>query len=118
MARTVLTVQETTRAGLAVAFVSGDTANGHSFDNSSHRVMLEVKNAGGSPINVTIETVQSIDGNAVADLVVVCPATTGDVIIGPFRADVYDQTDKTVNVDLSDDTSVTIGAIMLGEINF
>ena len=45
-------------------------------------------------------------------------------MIGPFRADVYDQEDadsgvaKSVLVDLEADSGITLAAVELGEINF
>ncbi len=121
MARTVLTVQDVVRTGLAPSYASGDSANGHSFDNTRENVFIHIKNGDASPINATITTPNTVDGHAVADLVVVIPATTGDVMIGPFPAAVYDtiDTDPTpdidpaIFVDLSADTSVTIAAIKL-----
>ncbi len=121
MARTVLTVQDVVRTGLAPSYAAGDSANGHSFDNEGHNVFLQVKNADASPINVTIITPGTVDGHAIADLVVSIPATTGDKMIGPFPAAVYDtidtdpdpDIDPAIFVDLSADTSVTLAAIKL-----
>ncbi len=119
MARTVLTVQNIVRAGIDPTYSAGDAANGHSFDNTGHNVFVHIKNADASPINATIITPGTVDGLAIGDLVVVIPATTGNVMIGPFPAPVYDtidtdpdpDIDPAVFVDLSADTSVTLAAI-------
>ena len=59
MARTVLTVQPTVRGtGLAVAYAAGDQANGHSFDNSSHRVFIHIKNTNGATRDITFQPLE------------------------------------------------------------
>lgn len=113
MARTVLTVQSVARTGLTPAYVAGDQANGHMFDNTSQRVMIHVKNGGSSSIIVTIPTPGTVDALAIADLSVSVPAGA-ERMIGPFPRAVYDQAARTVWVDLSADTSVTLGAFRVG----
>ena len=121
MARDILTLQETLRTRLEVTYASGSTANGHTFDNRSQAVILHVINGGGSPINVTVQTPMTIDGKAVADDVIAV-TNAEDRFIGPFRNDLYGQAEqgmtKAVLVDLSDDTSVTLAAILIGDVNF
>ncbi len=122
MARGILALQEIVRTGVTPSLGAGDSANGHYFDNRSQEVYIQVKNGDASPINVTIVTPGTIDGMAIPDLVVVIPATTGDKLIGPFRNDLYGQAEqalsKAVIVDLSADTSVTIGAFVMGDVNY
>lgn len=121
MARDILTLQETLRTGLEVTYAAGSTANGHAFDNRGQAVILHVINGGGSPINVTINTPETVDGLAVDDQVIVV-TNAEDRFIGPFRNDLYGQAEqgmtKAVLVDLSDDTSVTLAAIQIGSVNF
>lgn len=121
-ARGILTLQEIVRTGVTPALVAGVSADGHYFDNRSQDVYIQVKNGDGSPITVTINTPGLIDGMAIPDLEVVVPATTGDKLIGPFRNDLYGQAEqalsKAVLVDLSADTSVTLGAFVLGDVNY
>jgi mRNA-degrading endonuclease toxin of MazEF toxin-antitoxin module len=71
---------------------------------------VEVRNAAGAPINVTVETPIVQDGLALADLVVAIPATTGVKRIGPFPNSIYKQADGTVNINFSAVASVTCGA--------
>jgi hypothetical protein len=113
MARTVLNIQTVTRAGLEVAYQNGDLANGHSLDNASQKVIIHVKNASVGSINVTIPTPGTVDGLAVADLIVAVPASE-ERFIGPFPRNVYGQAGSLVFVDLSDDTTVTLAALQVG----
>jgi|SRR5215467_10132438 len=110
MARSILTAQLPVTSGLAPVY-SGADSNGSAFVNNGKR-FLHVKNASGSPINVTITNPALVDGQAAPNRVVSVPATTGDKMIGPFPS-VYNQQDGTnqVYVDYSAVTSVTAALI-------
>lgn len=109
MARTALVPQQVVRAGLTPVF-SAANADGHSVANDGH-VMLEVKNGSGAPITVTVQTPGTVDGLAIAELVVTIPATSGDKMIGPFQPGIYNQADGTIYVDFSAVTTVTVAAV-------
>lgn len=121
MARTVLTVQQISRLGLDVTYVSGNQSTGHSFDNTGHNVFLHVKNSNASTRDITITTPNTVDDLAVGDLVVTVPVTPGDTMIGPFPAALYDtidtdpdpDIDPAIFVDLSADAGITLAAIKL-----
>ncbi|MCK4821811.1 hypothetical protein KA005_38960, partial [bacterium] len=63
------------------------------------------------------------DGLAVAELIVSVPAGE-DWFIGPFRNDLYGQADsgneisKAVLLDIDQDSSVTLAALKLGDVNY
>jgi hypothetical protein len=59
--------------------------------NNDGKVFLHFKKTGAGGCNVTIQTPGNVDGLAIADRVVVVPATVGDVMIGPFPPSVYNQ---------------------------
>ena len=107
MARSILTAQVPTTAGITPTFGAADVL-GSAFVNNGKRY-LEVKNTSGSPVNVTIANPALVDGQAAPARVVSVPATTGDKMIGPFPS-VYTQPDGTnqVYVDFSAVTSVTV----------
>lgn len=111
MARTTQTVQQIVRTGLASALATPDLANGNQFANDG-MCFLYVKNAGGSPINVTVDTPGSVDGLAISNLVVAVP-NAGERMIGPFPPGIYNQSDGNVYVDWSSVTSVTAGVFRL-----
>lgn len=120
MPRTALTVQTTARTGLVATYTAASVANGHEFINSSEKVVLHVKNAGGGATVITIKTPGTVDGLAIADKTVTVSAGT-EAFIGPFDNDDYGQdgagsgTGATdVYIDLDVDTSVTLAAIKLG----
>jgi hypothetical protein len=122
-ARTELNVQEVDRDGLKVTYVSGDATNDHSWDNRSEDIFVHLINGGGSACVATFLTPKTVDGLLVADLIVSVPAGE-DWFIGPFRNDLYGQEDadaeitKAVLLDLDQDTTVTLAALKLGDVNF
>jgi hypothetical protein len=93
-------------AGVASGLITPSNAGGYSFVWTQGSV-LHVKNASGSPVNVTIHTnVVYADGLTLPDRVVAIPATTGDVYIGALQQSEYAQADGTVNVDFASSASV------------
>lgn len=113
MPRTALTVQTTSRAGLAAVYSPADAVNGNDFPNTGGE-FLHVKNTGAAPVTLTIPTPVTIDGLAVADRTVSIPATTGDLFIGPFDNSFYGGNDGRVQLDWSAATGVTIAVLKRG----
>lgn len=104
MPRVVNVVEQIDRSGLDQTLTAGDSSNHHSFLNSG-KEFIEINNAAVSPVNCTIITPGLVDGQTIGDRVVVCPATQ-ITKIGPFPVSQYG---STVNFDLSDDTTLTLG---------
>lgn len=79
-----------------------------------NNVFLHVKNAGGSPDTVTIVTPGTVAGQAIADIVVTVPATTGDRMIGPLPGSLVARaSDGLADVTHSFITSVTCAVLEL-----
>lgn len=117
MARDALTPAPITLAGITIPapyFAAGDSANGHSAVNGWGDMFIWVKNAGGASINVTILTpATGAQGVAISDPVIAVGAGA-EKMIGPFTPSIFNQAaGDGVYIDLSDDTSVTIGAFRL-----
>jgi hypothetical protein len=106
-----LTTQAIIRAGLTPSFASA--AGGGDTFNPDLDTYLRVKNASGSSITVTVVTPRTDPvGNAVADTTFTVPATTGDVIAGPFPAEIYaDPVTGVANITYSGVTSLTIAVL-------
>jgi hypothetical protein len=111
MARTALTVQQISRSGLGPAYTAANV-DGHSVDNRNQKLFLHVKNGSASSINVTVVTPATVEGLAVADLVVAVP-NGGERMIGPFSNRPFNQTDGTIHVDFSAVTTVTVAAFKI-----
>jgi hypothetical protein len=128
MARTAIPTSDlvanssiTTPAGTAVDQANGmvvaaptPTAGQLSRDQDHFkRLFLRVKNTVGSPLNVIVRaganTYMAIR-SGLGDLTVQVPATTGDVILGPFESARFMQPDGSLNVDFQATFAGTITA--------
>jgi hypothetical protein len=108
MARTALTVQQISRAGLTPTYGAANV-DGHSFPNGGDREFLHVK-TGGTGCTVTVQTPNTVDGLAIADRTYVI-GTSSERMIGPFPRANYNQGAEEVYVDFSSVTTVTIAAV-------
>jgi hypothetical protein len=111
-----LSTQTITRAGIgptyAAAAGGGDTFT-PDVDTFSH-----VKNGSGSPITVTVVTPRTDQesGQAIADVTVSVPATTGERMIGPFPHNSFaDPTDGLADITYSGVTSLTVAVLKVQE---
>lgn len=110
MARTALSVQNVSVAGLTLA-ASAANVDGHTVPAGDCDFIIVINGSGGS-INVTIPTPGTIDGEPIADRVVAVAAGASK-IIGRFRSRVFAQTDGTIHIDFSAVTTVTVAAFKL-----
>ena len=104
MARTSVTTQKITRAGLAAAATAPaglGAANGDVVDSGN--TALEVI-CGATGTTVTVEVPVMIDGLTVGPLVVVCPANT-TTKIGPFTG-TFKQTAASVAANAPNNSAV------------
>jgi hypothetical protein len=118
MTVTTLTVKEIGRLGLSVTkFLTAATAtDGDQFPNDG-KTFLVVKNTNAATRTVTIAAPATVDGQALASLVVNIAATgDGDGLdfqfIGPFTS-IYNQAGGYVLAICSAVTNVTVGAFRL-----
>lgn len=118
-----LALQTIAQAGLTPAFVAA-AAGGDSFPNNiDERTFLVVKNAGGSPVTVTINPqitqakVSGLGTLPVQAVQVSVPATNGEKWIGPFPAG-FSDAGGNVSVGYSAVTSVTVAAVRLPPLSY
>lgn len=111
MARIVLAVQQIVDEGILPVYTAAPAlVDGHSIEGTGN-VFLHVK-TGATPTNVTITTGGTLQGEPVADKVVVIGATS-ERLIGPFPPALYNQAGvvpPVVWVDFSAITTVTCAA--------
>ena len=106
----LLATQNVVVTGLAPTYSAA--AGGGDTCAAGRSTYLVVKNAGGSPVTVTVGTYPDTSawGTAIPDLTVSVPATTGERWIGPFTPDsTFLHPDGTVHISYSGVTSVTVG---------
>jgi hypothetical protein len=104
----VLTTQTISQAGLGVTEVAAG-AGGDKFTPGSS-TLLQVKNASGGSINVTVDSQKTCDQGFDHNLVVAVPAGATR-LIGPFPGKRFVGADKKVSVAYSAVTSVTVAVI-------
>lgn len=111
MARTEITVQDVSLAGVTPTFAAA-FVDGNMFKNDGN-VIIEVKNTGGASVNVTIQTPAKVGGIDLAEVIVAVPATTGHKVIGPFDPSIFNQAGGVTYVDTSAQTGVTIAVLRI-----
>lgn len=111
----LLASQSITRAGTTAAYAAA--AGGGDTFVPDKDTFIQVKNASGSAITVTITTPRTdAVGNAVADNAITVPLTVGDKMIGPFPAEYYaDPTTGLASIAYSAVTTVTVGVFKLSQ---
>lgn len=102
MARTAITVTETSRAGVAVpAQQAGDNAENMKLSWNDGKIVLELEASGGAcTFTFPVAVPASVDGQAIASKEVVL-AEGEKKVVGPFPPGVYNRADGTVNVNVS-----------------
>jgi hypothetical protein len=105
-----LTVQQLVKAGITPAYVTPTVTVGDTIAAPDDRTYVQVKNASGSPITVSVSDPGTTpSGNLATIATVSVPATTGDKLI-PVPASAADPATGLATVICSAITSVTIGA--------
>lgn len=112
MATVALAPDVMTEAGVAVNYNALLTANTYTFRNNG-KTLLYFKKTGVNPCTVTINSPKTVKGHAIAAQTVVVPASTGDVHIGPFPADVYDDINHDVSFTVSEVTGLTVAVMQI-----
>jgi hypothetical protein len=108
----LLAQQVITRAGTTPTY---SAAAASTTVTCGDRSFLHVKNTNGSSMTVTITATAQVDGQAVSDLVVTVPATTGDKMIGPITSKLFASASDGVSASItySSTTSVTVANLVI-----
>lgn len=77
------------------------------------RTWLVVKNASGTADTCTVVVPGSYKGQAIPDVAVTVPITTGERLIGPFTADLADPATGLITITHSQTTSVTCALVRI-----
>lgn len=115
---TTLTKQKITPLGIAPAYVAADATGNNFALDTLERAFIHAKNTNAATRTITIPKQVSqayVPGYglvALADLVIVVPANTGDVMIGPI-APAYVDVNGLCNMTFSAVTNLTLGVFDL-----
>ncbi len=112
MADVVVAVKLIDFDGESETFVAMATGNTYKVRNNG-RTLIHIKKSGAGAANITVETPKKVAGLAVADPVVVVPASTGDVMIAPTNQDLFNDAIGDVNLTTDEGTGLTIAAVRI-----
>jgi hypothetical protein len=109
LARTALTLTDSSLDGVAVTYDAVDAVNGNYFVNTGQEYII-VKNDSAASITATVVSVPCSHGRT--DDSVITVAAGAQKVAGPFKKDLFNQSGTSnVNVDFSSATSVTTAVI-------
>jgi hypothetical protein len=116
MARSVLTVNACTNAGVALTdkYGAADALGSTILMDSDKRIIVFVSNADAAPINVTFATPGVFNGQAV-DENVVSVTNAKTFVFGGFDRPTYEQTAGVMHIDYSAVTNVTVAVLKVAK---
>lgn len=113
MADVTITPQNALHSGVSVSRNSSlNVVDTHIVRNNG-RMMLLFEKTGAGACNVTIQTPAKSAGLDVAEQVVIVPATTGDVAIGPFPQNIYNDMNGDLRFTIDDNAGLSVAVIQL-----
>lgn len=105
--------QEIKLAGIAPSYTGSLTTSDTYKVTNDGRTFLHFKKTGLGACTVTLQTPRTVDGLAVEEKTVTVPASTGDVLVGPFDTDNFNDGSGDLAFTLSEVTGLTVGAFRL-----
>lgn len=106
MAASALTPQASSLAGLAPSYAAANAAG--NFWSNTGKEFLQILNA-GVQITVTITSQDNCNEGVNHPITVTIPATTGNIIIGPFPKSRFNDVNGYCQIAYSGVTGVTVG---------
>jgi hypothetical protein len=111
MADTRVTPLVVIAAGLTTSYTAGIIVGTTDFVvRNNGNMKIHVKKSGAGSCNMIVKTPNQIASLDIADLTVVIPATTGDVMAGPFPKNVYNDGNGDLRFNFSEVTGLTFMA--------
>jgi hypothetical protein len=108
MADTRVSSQKVTKAGMSAVYTAGIIAGTTDFVfKNSGRSVLHAKKSGAGACTLTLKTPTQIQGLDITDPTVNVPASTGDVMIGPFPPSIFNDGANDMRFNLSEVTGLT-----------
>lgn len=115
MANVNLTAQALVRSGIDLTDNAGLNIVDTYLVQNDGRTWLHFKKTGAGACNVTLSTFKEVDGLTKPTRLIVVPATTGDIMAGPFPREIYnDPATGKLQFTLSEITGLTVAIATLG----
>jgi len=108
MADTRYTPLKIVKTGLTTSYTAGVVVGTTDFVmKNDGRTFLHVKKAGAGSCSMIVKTPAQVGGLDVAELTVTIPATTGDVMLGPFPPAIFNDGNGDMRFNFSEVTGLT-----------
>lgn len=105
-----LTTQQIAQAGIAPTYAAVGASDKFT---PGDNVFLHFKNTNAATRTPTVDSKVPSNYGTDVDVTVVVPATTGDVMIGPFPAQRFAGTDGLADISYSATTNLTVAVLRL-----
>ena len=110
-AHITIAVTNIARAGTAPTLGAADDVDGHRFPNDGRTFIFCINTA--VACTLTFQTPGTVDGLVVDDRDEVVPINAVGEFYGPFPPSIYNQSDGTVFIDVSTETTCNLAAFRL-----
>lgn len=113
-ATTAVTIQQVVNSGLSQTYTSTGLSTGDTYTFSNDgRIFIHIKKTGAADCTLTITTQATLNGFAVTDRTVTVVATTGDMMVGPFPASVFNDASDLVSFTVSETAGLSFAVLKL-----
>jgi hypothetical protein len=113
MANVTLTPQQMAASGTTPTRTGSLSVSDTYLVRNDGHTFLHFRKSGAGGCTVTIQTPPTIGGLAVAEQTVNVPATTGDVMVGPFPPAIYNDGNGDAKFTLSEITGLDVAVLKL-----
>lgn len=111
MANVTLTPQQVVKGGAAVTRTGSLSVADTYVVRNDGKTILHFRKSGAGACTVTVQTPAQVGGLDVAENTVTVPATTGDVVCGPFQASIFNDGSGDVKFTLSEITGLDVAVL-------
>ena len=105
-------VQQLSRVGVAPSYTGSLSTSDDYLINNDGQTLLHFKKTGAGDCTVTVKTPVTVNGLAVAELTFDVPASSGDVMAGPFPPSVFN-VGPDLRFTLSEVTDLSVAAVRI-----
>lgn len=103
-----------TRAGLTTSYTAGIIVGTTDFVmKNDGRTFIHVKKSGAGSCSMICKTPAQIRGLDIAEVTITVPATTGDVMVGPFEPSLFNDGNGDMRFNFSEVTGLTFMGVAI-----
>lgn len=113
MADVRVTPQTITKTGAAPTYGGSLSVADVYMVANNGATFIQVKKSSAATCTVTVTTPRTVDALAVAELTFVVPATTGDMVAGPFPPETFNDANGDIRVTYSEIAGLTHAAFRM-----